>query len=58
MLEEIDVIRKIVFTLTEPYKLKKYEIEEYHDLNNYIIDQLIGTFSTYEIGEMEDIKSY
>lgn len=41
ILEESEVIRKILFTLIKPYKLKKCAIEECHDLNNYSIDQLI-----------------
>lgn len=52
MLEESDVIIKILFTLTKPYKLKKCAIEECHDLNNYTIDQLIKILSAYDIGPM------
>lgn len=58
MIEESDVLENILFTLTKPYKPKKSTLKEYHYLNNYIIDQLISTLSTYEIGEMEDMKSY
>lgn len=58
VLEEIHIIRKILFIFTRPYKLKKCVIKEYLDPNNQSIDQLIRTLSTYEIGEIEDIKSY
>lgn len=45
-----------MLTLTKPYKPKKCATKEFHDLNNYLIDQLIGTLSTFQIGDMEEIK--
>lgn len=55
-IKEDDVAKNILLTLPKPYKAKKCSIEEYHDLHKYAIDQLLGSISTYEISEMEDIK--
>ncbi|XP_059066256.1 uncharacterized protein LOC131857588 [Cryptomeria japonica] len=51
-----NVVRNILFTLPKPYKPKTCTIEEIHDLDKYTIDQLLGSPSTYELSDREDIK--
>lgn len=56
MVEESEVVRKIMETLPKSYKPKKYSIEESHEMKMYNVDQLLGSLAAFEIVEFDDIK--
>lgn len=53
-IEGIEVVRKVMRTLPNCYKPKKYGIEESHDMDKYTLDHLYGSLSTFEIVELND----
>jgi hypothetical protein len=52
-IEELVVGKKVLIYLPKYYSPKVYSIEEARDLDNFSMDQLYGTLTSYETKEFE-----